>query len=358
MPAQVLAKITPARDARAWREARRCSDGLYRIGSSDAPVIVYGEMFGRSLIDLWMEKRGMQEGPEENYDMRQGHLLEEVCAREWSIMTGRRVYRRHAILHHPDHPWMTANLDRVISHGDDGQGPGILEAKSPRYGTMVEVVNNGPSKAHLIQVLHQLAVTGWRWAVLAYYHRDWGVRAFPVARKGNQDIITEIIRRERLFWEALQAGELPPEPEPAPEVVIPAPYRDATAWREDALWRPAMERLGHAHAAREAAKAALAQAEEEYQAAADDVKSLLGDIQEAQTPWGSVSWKWSKPRLSLDQKRLKAELAALAEKLSKLAPFVDQEHQAELEELSTRVRGALDNNRNPGAPSRAFLAKF
>jgi predicted phage-related endonuclease len=356
MPAVVLAKITHDSDYDSWREARRCHDGTFRIGSSDAPVIVLGEQFGRVPLDLWMEKMGHADGPEENFDMRQGHLLENVCATEAALELERNLHRRHAILMHSEHPWMIADVDRVISrlngpasnvmtwHKRQFRGPGILECKAPRYGGMITVKEEGPAKSTVVQVLHQIVVTGWKWAVCAYYHRDFGVLLYPITRAGNEETIAEIIRREQAFWECLQANELPPDTEEPPEIRIPEAFRDATAWRDDPIWQAAFKRLAYA-------KDRKAVAEGIHQTAREDFEFLMGDMQEVQSPWGKVSWKFSKPGKRLNKKKLQANLNLLSDKLK---DAVAEGDTVKAMMLTEEVAAALESAHSPTAPTRSF----
>ncbi len=364
MPATVLARITPDKDREAWLKVRRNHNGIFRIGSSDAPVIVLGEHLDRSPIDLWMEKRGIEDGPEDNYDMRQGRALEAVCADEAALEMQRPIHRRHGTLAHQEHEWMIADLDRVISRIHNGNRQagliwhankycttGILECKAPRYGGMKEVQEKpGPAKATVVQVLHQLAVTGWQWAMCAYYHRDFGVLLYPIHRKdaNHEELIAEIIRREQVFWECLQKGEIPPEPDDPPEIHIPEPFRDATAWREDILWQKALKKFGDAKVQKEAAEGI-------FEVAREDVQFLMGNMQEVQTPWGGASWKFSKPSMRLNKKRLQAQLATYS---GKLMDLIAEGETAQAMTLADELAYAVENAHSAGNPSRRFLASI
>src|SRR5690606_24085021 len=117
-----MAKVlvpTRGMDREEWLQARRRG-----IGGSDAAVIAGVDPF-RSPIRLWMEKRGeIQEEPA-GEAAEWGLLLEPVIAAEFERRTGKRVRRRNAILQHPEHEWMLANIDREIV-GEDA----ILEIKT------------------------------------------------------------------------------------------------------------------------------------------------------------------------------------------------------------------------------------
>lgn len=385
MAAKPLSKRLLRRGSKAWLKARRKHGGVFRIGSSDAPIIVLGEHHGRTTLDLWLEKMtGQPEQPagDAGYDLRQGHALEDVCAVEAALSLGAvstcqgpgaRVRRRGGILAHANHKFMTANLDRMITGLDSFDdrslsGPGVLECKAPRYASMLKVKQGGPRPGTIIQVLHQLAVTGWQWALCAHYHRDFGVLLHLVERRCYEKLIAEIIKRERFFWRCLQNGQLPPDDSQAPAPLnIPPQFRQATAWRDDPIWRAALTRLEQAKASSEKAQAG-------YDAARQDVQFLMGGMQTVLTPWGAVSWKHSKPSSRLDAKLLRSrlivqakEIASVLERPSNAGGTAGADH-AQLFYDRARMAAALDRVRalprlieraqKPAAPSRPFITKF
>ncbi len=383
MAAKPLTKRPLKRGSPAWLRARRKHGGVFRIGSSDAPIIVLGEHHGRTGLDLWLEKMGEAPEPNDLFDLRQGLSLEDVCALEAAHALGAvktckgpgvRVRRRQGILRHPERQWMTANLDRVITglNTFDGQalsGPGLLECKAPRYGGMLSVKQDGLPPAVLIQALHQLEVTGWAWALCAHYHRDFGVLLHLVERRQHQNLINEIIRRERKFQGCLQAGELPtPSRQSQPSIQVPPQLRHATAWRDGLIWQVALRRLEQAREKKDSAQA-------EWVATRRDVQFLMGNMQEVHTPWAQVSWKQSKPAARLDSKLLRAELTASAHQI---AAIIQRPLAADSQDLAGLVSGLVYGRADmaallvqaralPGlveralkqaAPSRPFITKF
>lgn len=378
MAALPLMKRPLKRGSAAWLAARRNHGGLFRIGSSDAPLIVLGAHHGRTPLDLWLEKLGHALEKGDLFDLRQGRDLEDICAAEAGRLlgaTGRRegpgvrVRRRRAILVHPNHPWMTASLDRVLSgltlfDGEPLEGPGVLECKCPRYAGMLRVKNQGPPPAALIQILHQLAVTGWGFALCAHYHRDFGALLHLVLRRGHEKLIQEIIRREQAFLELLQEGR-PPRIGEAPAPLDPLPAcQKSSAWREDPIWRAALKRLEHAALQRERGQAA-------WEVARQDTQFLMGSSEEVRTPWGAVSWKPAKPASRLDARLLRAELAASAHIMAAIiqrpleAPGADRKRlsyaRADMAALLNEARGLprlVERARKDSAPGRPFIVKF
>lgn len=379
MAAKPLTKRPLRRGSTAWLRARRKHGGLFRIGSSEAPLIVLGEHHGRTQLDLWLEKMGQSPEAADEFDLRQGRALEEVCAKEAAQALGAvrsckgpgvRLRRRRGIMRHPKRAWMIASLDRVLTGLDSFEdqplkGPGLLECKAPRYAGMLRVKQDGLPPAALIQVLHQLEVTGWGWGLCAHYHRDFGVLLHLVRRDQHQSLTSEIIRREKAFWSCLQAGETPPPlGKDLQPVKVPPQFRQATAWRDGLIWQVALRRLEQAREKKDAAEA-------EWTSTRRDLQFLMGNMQEVHTPWGQVSWKQAKPSARLDSKLMRAELTACAQKIAVLIerPLAAQDPEsggliygrADMAALLVQARGLprlVERALKPAAPSRPFIAKF
>ena len=126
------------------------------IGSSDAAVAV-GLSPYRCPLSLWLEKTGRKEPEDISHKeaVLWGIELKPVLAQVYTKRTGYRVRRVNAVLQHPEHLFMLANLDReVVGHPD---GPGILEIKTASYHSAPQW-EEGVPVAYQCQVLHQLAV--------------------------------------------------------------------------------------------------------------------------------------------------------------------------------------------------------
>ena len=110
-----------------WLSVRRNG-----IGSSDAAAAVGLNPY-KSQLALWMEKTGRDDlfAPidvnDESTPVYWGTLLEPIVAASYVKRTGNRVRKVNAVLQHPDHPWMLANLDREVVGVPEVQ---ILECKT------------------------------------------------------------------------------------------------------------------------------------------------------------------------------------------------------------------------------------
>ena len=194
-PALRLVKTTSL-DRDQWLEVRKGG-----IGSSDAASAVGLHPY-KSQLQLWMEKTGRDGGlpvvdpNDDQSPMYWGTLLEPIVAAHYTKRTGHRVRRVNAVLQHPEHPWMRANLDREVVGAPDVQ---ILECKTAGiHGS--RLWREGVPEYVQLQVMHQLAVTGKQAADVAVLlggqtleihriERDEQMIA-RLARRGQPDVVT------------------------------------------------------------------------------------------------------------------------------------------------------------------------
>lgn len=150
MDAVILAN-TSEMSHEEWLAARRKG-----IGGSDAAAIA-GLNKWKSPVAVYLEKIG--QAPEENVSSEAaywGTVLEDVVAQEFSKRTGLKVRRRNAILQHPEHSFMLANVDRLIV----GEKAG-LECKTASEYLKEEWKDDEVPAQYLIQCQHYMAVTGY-----------------------------------------------------------------------------------------------------------------------------------------------------------------------------------------------------
>lgn len=138
------------------------------IGSSDAPTVCGVNPY-MSQLELWLIKTGRTEPAKVTTDgyapLYWGKQLEPLVAKYYTAKTGNKVRRVNAILQHPKHKFMLANLDYAVSKPEVGvleiKTTGIHGAKLWQKGVPLYVA---------CQVQHQLAVTGKK---LAHVCIDW-----------------------------------------------------------------------------------------------------------------------------------------------------------------------------------------
>lgn len=203
-PALRLVK-TQDLDRDQWLQVRKGG-----IGSSDAAAAVGLNPY-QSQLELWMEKTGRAPvappgdgGADDLSPMYWGSLLEPIVAAHYTRRTGNRVRRINAVLQHPEHPWMLANIDREVLGATDVQ---LLECKTAGIQGAWLWRDGVPEYVHL-QVQHQLAVTGKQAADVAVLLGGQELQIFRIKR--DEELISQLITLEREFWGYVERGQAPP----------------------------------------------------------------------------------------------------------------------------------------------------
>jgi putative phage-type endonuclease len=198
-----------------WLIARRSA-----IGASEAPIILGVSPFKRPM-ELFAEKLEVVERDAETDGMRWGKILEGPVAEHYAAVTGRRLRDpgRYTLRRSRAVPWMVATLDREIVSAPydlldpatgmrtptERQVPAPLEIKTTVF--RAEDWTDEPPVDVLVQVQHQLAVTGWAWASVAVLIAGRTFRWYDVPR--HEPFITKLIEAELVFLAHLRTKTLP-----------------------------------------------------------------------------------------------------------------------------------------------------
>jgi putative phage-type endonuclease len=121
----------------------------------------------KSAIAVYAEKIGAGDDDEASEAMRWGRVLEPLVIKAFQEETTRDVIRGGDLLRSSRWPWMICTLDATqfafAEHEQDG--PGDLEVKCTGW-RMAEWTSGCP-KHVWVQIQHQMAVTGHKWASVA-----------------------------------------------------------------------------------------------------------------------------------------------------------------------------------------------
>ena len=268
------------------------------IGSSDAAVAI-GLSPYKCPLSLWLEKtaRKAPEDISQKEAVLWGVELEPVLAQVYTKRTGYKVRRVNAVLQHPEHTFMLANLDReVVGHPD---GPGILEIKTASYHSAPQW-EEGVPVAYQCQVLHQLAVTGHAWAEVAVLIGGQDFRIYRIER--DEEKIGDLIRREAHFWQQVRQ-DWQPEPDGSSDAAA------ALGWlfpRDDGQTvdlsdSPEFNQLfGQLLQLREQKEVV----EQQESLIKQRLQATLGEATAGLFANGKITWKRSKDRLAPDLERL------------------------------------------------------
>lgn len=198
MAARVLARTTGL-SREEWLQVRRQG-----IGSSDAPAVCGLDPY-RKPIQVYLDKLGLEEERPESEAAEWGRLLEDLIAVEFARRTGKKVRRFNAILQHEAYPWMLAEPDREVS------GRAILEVKTTGVGHLKEWDNGQVPERVMVQVQHQLEVTG---ADLAYVAVLVGGQRLLIREVWpDKELAKALVQIEDRFWNGHVVPRVPPPPD-------------------------------------------------------------------------------------------------------------------------------------------------
>lgn len=267
----------------AWREERRRG-----IGSSDAPATVDLDP-RRSRLELWAEKVGHIDPPEENRWMRIGKLSEPLVAQLYEEETGRRVRRRRQMLQHPDHPVIRASLDRVA-------GRRVVEIKKAHDARAWGRSGSDDVPPYVfVQVQHQLLVTGYEIADVAVLIGGDDLRVYPIG--ADDTIQSRLVGRELALWDCVLTQTPPTDIDgsAAAQRYVNARYPEDTGHQliPDAALIDLVEQYRDA-------RAWAALAERESTRLENAIKSRMGTAAVVEGPGWRITWRNAKPSLVID----------------------------------------------------------
>ena len=187
-PASIV--ICNSGDRDIWLKER-----LNGVGSSDAPCVLGISRF-KSPMSIYAVKIGADESQIDPMLSKWGHRCEAFVLEDFVEETTRKAELNGELLRSLERPWQTATLDATQwSHVHIG--PGVLEIKST---TVAENWADGVPLEHLVQVQHQLAVTGWRWASIAVIVFAYGYHFYWQDIERDEKLISLINETEEEFW--------------------------------------------------------------------------------------------------------------------------------------------------------------
>ncbi|QPC47134.1 YqaJ viral recombinase family protein [Mangrovibacillus cuniculi] len=276
-----------------WLQAR--TEG---IGGSDSSIIL-GINKWKTPFELWLEKTGQVLPAEiENDVIYFGNVLEDLVAEEFTRRSGKKVRKKNAILQHPEHSFMLANVDGVIV-GEKA----VLECKTTSAYNAKEWEDDEIPAAYLIQIQHYLAVLGPEYEK-AYIAVLIGGQKFvwkEIAR--DEELITIITNEEKYFWEHHVLANNPPKLDgsSAAEKYIKEKYDRAAEGKVIDLGTDDKQAIDDYLHLKESIDA-LQKQMKEYE---NQIKLSLGDAELGQVQDKLVTWK-NVVSNRVDSKQLKA----------------------------------------------------
>lgn len=209
------------------------------IGGSDVAAAL-GLSPWRTPVELWQDKRGESEPQPTSDSMHFGTILEDIVAKEFQERTGMKVQRVNYTFADGDDDWMRANIDRAIVNPDisgnvravkDPQAgkpfittDAILECKTASafsaalWGDSQEdeikagkiVTEHRIPLYYETQVQWYMRLTGVPVCYVAVLIGGNDFRMYRIDR--NEEAITAIVEKCRVFWFDYVKAGVAPEP--------------------------------------------------------------------------------------------------------------------------------------------------
>jgi len=277
-----------------WLELRKKG-----IGGSDSAAIVGLDRY-RSPFDVYADKLGLKPEQPDNEAMRQGRDLEQYVAERFMEATGKKVRRRNAILQHPEHHWMLANIDRWVV----GENAGF-EAKTTSVLNRCKFSQGEFPPNYYVQCVHYMAVTGAERWYLAVLVLNKAFHVFTIER--DEAEVQALIAAEKDFWENHVLKQIPPTPDGSESTseLLKQMFPEAREREEVALY-------GHEEKIQQYLEldARVKELTQERDAIKQELQLALADAEIGRAQGYVVEWK-NQVRQALDTARLKKEQAEI-----------------------------------------------
>ena len=274
------------------------------IGGSDAGAVCGLNPYCTA-IQVYYDKTTTEIQQTDNEAMRQGRDLEDYVARRFMEATGKKVRRANAMYYHEDHPFMLADVDRMIV----GESAGLECKTASPY--MEDKWKDGNVPVHyLIQCHHYMAVCGADAWYIAALILGRGFVYYRIDR--DEELISSLIQIETDFWK-----------EHVLKKVLPAPDGSETAdkaiaeyFRQSSAVSIPLNGFDKKLERRQELLEVMKRMETEKRRIDQELKLYLGEAEMAENEHFRVSWK-SVESSRLDEKRLKEEEPEVYEKYKK-----------------------------------------
>lgn len=291
----VIAK-TKDMDRKDWLMLRKNG-----IGGSDAGAVCGLNPYV-SPLEVYFSKtcEGIDEGVPDNEAMREGRDLEDYVARRFMEASGLKVRRANMMYASREHPFMIADVDRLVTGRENGITGLECKTASP-YSA--EKWKDGKIPAHYImQCYHYMAVLdaqSWYIAVMVC-----GREFKYIKLERDEEIIQQLIRIEEHFWNHNVMARVMPEPDgsDAAETFI---NRHFTESRKE-LSIP-LKGFDEKLRRREEITGIINQLDTEKKKIEQEIKVYMDEAEYAENENFLVSWKNSITN-RIDTKRLKEEM--------------------------------------------------
>lgn len=277
------------------------------LGGSDAGAVCGLNPYV-SPMAVYQDKISKEISHADNESMRQGRDLENYVASRFMEETGKKMRRTSLLFRHPEHPFLFANVDRIIA----GENAG-LECKTASAYSADRWKEGHIPESYQIQCHHYMAVTG---------AEAWYIATVILGRdfiwhriNRDEDLIRNLVSIESDFWNHHVVPRIMPEPDgsESSEKLIREYFGNAmeekrislTGFDEQLRRRTEITDL-------------LDRLEKEKKTIEQKLKVYMGDAEIAENDHFRVSWKNSRTE-RLDTRALKQEQPEIYRRYAKIS---------------------------------------
>ena len=290
-------------DKEEWLRCRK--QGL---GGSDAGAVCGLNPY-RTAIQVYQDKTTDEIEDIDNEAMRQGREFEDYVARRFMEATGKKVRKANFMYYDEEHPFMLADVDRMIV----GENAG-LECKTASPYMAEKWADGKIPLSYQIQCLHYMSVCkadAWYIAVLIY-GREF--KYYKIER--DEEMLADLIQIEKDFWENHVLKKVLPKPD-GPELADSVIAEYFKKSREETVALTGFdEKLNR----RQELSEMIESMGTEKRQIEQELKLYLGEAEIAENGKYRVSWK-SVSSQRIDEKRLKEECPEVYEKYRKTTQY-------------------------------------
>lgn len=175
------------------------------IGGSDAGAICGVNPYS-SAMKVFRDKTSGEVEEQDNEAIRIGHDLEDYVAQRFMEATGLKVRKSNFMYRSVEHPFMIADVDRLVAGGDAG-----LECKTASAYHADKWADGNIPLHYVMQCYHYMAVTGKKvWYIAAVIlGREFTYRRL----EWDDELIGRLISIEENFWNNHVVKEIIPPPD-------------------------------------------------------------------------------------------------------------------------------------------------
>lgn len=279
------------------------------IGGSDAGAVCGLNPYS-SAMKVFQDKISENVEEADNEAMRIGHDLEDYVAKRFTEATGLKVRKSNFMYRSKEHPYMLADVDRLVVGEDAG-----LECKTASAYSADKWTDGNIPLHYVMQCYHYMAVTGKRtWYIAAvilgkefiYHKLEW-----------DDELIERLIAVEGEFWNRYVATGIvpPPDGSRACDEVIETYFPKAKK-KETIALVGFDEKLKR----REEILGFISELQEEQKQIEQEVKMFMQEHELAGSGCYQVSWK-NIDSTKLDTKRIKMEQPQIYEEYGKVSHY-------------------------------------